>query len=246
MGLPVANPFAFDAQTRESSHHIDGLNLARQFPGDSNGSPTQRLAATLFGLATKLLGEEDLLVDFHSGGTRYEYLPMVGYHPTGDRTEQESRRLAGLFGINRLWEIPPSPNSTATFNGAIARSGIPAIGTEVRGRGGLVWSDVAPLVEGLRQVLVAKGMLEGDFPDAPVRAATVTHPVNCGASGIFRPLVELDGRVAAGSELAEIISATGSVEEVLVSPVEGRIWAIRRFASVRHGDQAFLIGMETG
>ncbi|MDA0745694.1 MAG: hypothetical protein O2954_04200, partial [bacterium] len=108
----------------------------------------------------------------------------------------------------------------------------------------LVMSDVEPLVEGLRRVLVAKGMLEGDLGDVPERAVVVTHPVNCGASGIFKALVDLDEYVAAGAALAKIVSTRGDVEEVLVSPVEGRVWAIRRFAAVRSGDLAFLIGAE--
>src|ERR1700685_433337 len=37
--VPVANPPAFAAGTRTNP---DGMNLARCFPGDSNGSPTER------------------------------------------------------------------------------------------------------------------------------------------------------------------------------------------------------------
>jgi predicted deacylase len=244
IGLPIANPFAFGAQSRESALHTDGLNLARQFPGDVNGSPTQRLAATLFGLVRRLLGSNDLFVDFHSGGTRYEYLTMVGYHPTGDQSEAQSRKMARSFGVPQLWEIPPSPNSTATFNGAIARAGIPAIGTEVRGRGGLLACDVAPLTEGLNRMLVAMQMVGGEI-DAQEHAPTVTKPVNCAATGIFKATAEMGEVVREGMALAQIVDPRGDVLETITAPVKGSVWAMRRFGSIRAGEMAYLIGLSS-
>ncbi len=44
--VPVANPTAFAAGTRTNPE--DGANLARSFPGDPDGTPTERLAAKLF------------------------------------------------------------------------------------------------------------------------------------------------------------------------------------------------------
>ena len=47
IAIPVANPMAFAAAQRLSA--ADGKNLARSFPGRSDGSPTERLAHALFG-----------------------------------------------------------------------------------------------------------------------------------------------------------------------------------------------------
>ena len=244
VALPAANPYAFDAQTRESGVPYDGLNLARQFPGNAEGTPTQRLADSLFRFTTALLGPQDLFIDFHSGGTRYEFLSMVGYHPTDDATEEASLAMARVFGIDRVWKVPPSPSSTRTFNGTIARAGIPTLGMEMRGRGGLLAVDVDPLVAGLRNVLVAKGMLSGQTRSVSAESGTTTRTVNCGASGIFRSRVELSDLVSRDDVLAQIVLLTGKVEEEIAAPVDGKIWAIRRFASVRPGDIAFMIGME--
>lgn len=243
IGLPIANPYAFEGQTRESSLPVDGLNLARQFPGNVNGSPTQCLAASLYGLVTRLLGSDDLFVDFHSGGTRYEYLTMVGYHPTGDVVEEKSRNLARAFGVTTLWEIPPSPNSTATFNGAVARAGIPTIGTEVRGRGGLLACDVAPLTRGLKRLLVANGMMEGKIDDVYYGAPTVTEPINCSESGILKSNAEIGERVKEGSELAQIVNTKGELLERITTSSAGIVWAMRRFGSIRSGEMAYLIGV---
>src|SRR5207248_5255985 len=79
LAIPVANPWAYNAQTREIPAAVDGKNLARVFPGRDHGSPTDRLASHLLQFVLRNLTAADLLIDLHSGGTRYRYLPMVGY-----------------------------------------------------------------------------------------------------------------------------------------------------------------------
>ncbi len=37
VGIPVANPFAYEARVRATPSSYDGLNLARVFPGDPAG-----------------------------------------------------------------------------------------------------------------------------------------------------------------------------------------------------------------
>ena len=239
--LPVVNPYAFEAQKRESDAAYDGLNLARQFPGTPGGSPTQRLADELYRFATELLGPDDLFIDLHSGGTRYEFLPMVGYHSTDDTTETASLEMARAFGLKRVWRVPKSPSSTKTYNGTVARAGIPTLGTEMPGRGGAREVDVESLVEGLGNVLIAKRMLPGNVESVPSEVGTVTQMVSCNASGLLHVCVDLDEEVGSGDLLAQISTLRGDTVEEIVAPVEGNIWAIRRFASVRPGDLVFMI-----
>src|SRR6478752_4693722 len=49
--------FAVASRTRESPLSLDGRNLARVFPGDPFGLPTERLAAALFHLIRRTVGE---------------------------------------------------------------------------------------------------------------------------------------------------------------------------------------------
>ena len=249
VGMPVINPFAFEGQMRETPSLWDGLNLARQFPGQQTGSLTQRLAHALFAWTSRKLGSGDAFIDFHSAGTRYEYLSMVGFHPTGDQNEERSRRLAVAFGLERIWEIPDSPASRTTFNGCLARQGIPTIGTEVCGRGGMVEEDVSALQVGLKNILIHKNMLQGQ--GAPANSGSGapvvwrTSMVHIQASGLFRPCVGLDERIAFGQLLGRINSATGEVLEEVRAPIAGRVWGLRRFSAVRAGEYVLLIGAQT-
>ena len=59
--VPVCHEVAFAADSRTSP--LDGGNLARVFPGDAAGSPTERLAHHL---TRDVLQGADLLVDLHT------------------------------------------------------------------------------------------------------------------------------------------------------------------------------------
>lgn len=250
VGMPVVNPFAFEGQMRETPPIWDGLNLARQFPGPPAGSLTQRLAHALSAWTLSTLGGDDAFIDFHSAGTRYEYLSMVGFHPTGGPHEEKSRRLAAAFGLERIWEIPDSPASRTTFNGCIARQGIPTIGTEVCGRGGLVEADVSALEAGIKNILMHKNMLrDQEAPAISSPGASMawrTSMVHTQTSGLFRPCVSLDERIVPDQLLGRINAATGEVLEEVRATIAGRVWGIRRFSTVRAGEYVLLIGAQAG
>src|SRR5207344_3566991 len=98
--IPGANPLAFAAGTRTSPE--DGVNLARVFPGDASGTPTQRLAYWLF---SSFAEKADYLIDLHSGGVEYKFLP-VGCFYDRPGLENPSYRAASAFGLPNLWRLP--------------------------------------------------------------------------------------------------------------------------------------------
>ena len=111
IALPVCNPFAFEAQSRATPAHIDGTNLARAFPGDVTGTPTSRLASALFTMATRLLGEDDLMVDLHSAGTRYRYLGLVGFRDIDSPVRTHLKMQLAISASQRPFASGPSPPS---------------------------------------------------------------------------------------------------------------------------------------
>src|SRR5579864_7606427 len=75
VALPRCNPWAFAAGSRTTPVDIDGVNLARTFPGNAAGSPTERLAASLFAFVVR--ARPALFLDLHSGGVRYRFSPAA-------------------------------------------------------------------------------------------------------------------------------------------------------------------------
>lgn len=237
--IVTGNPFAYASRTRESPSSLDGLNLARVFPGDRNGEPTRRLAAALFELITRIVGPDDLLLDLHSGTGEVAFATMVGYRegsgPARDRSEEAARHM----GLPLLWEIPDSPGP---LNAETSRLGIPTIGTETTGRAGCRPEDVASYRQGLRNILAWLGICPGwPQPRRDDRKARGTRNLLAPAGGFLRVEAPLHTEVRAGQRIAVVIDPFGSELAEVTSPFDGSVWAACESPVVDSGDLIFMI-----
>lgn len=235
LALPVCNPFAFAAQSRCSPATLDGTNLARVFPGDPADSPTRRLAAALFGLATRLLTPDGLFADLHSAGTRYRYLTLAGFRDIPGPARDASEEAARHFGVGHLWSVW---DQRGMFNAEISRAGIPTVGIEAPGQGGCHDHDVAGYVAGLRNLLAWRGILDAPTPprdgSVPRRPTELTAP----ADGLFLTGHAVGDQVRKGDLIGRIADTFGEIRATLTAPHDGQLWALRTFGSIQAGDLA--------
>lgn len=119
--IPVANAFAFAAGTRTSP--MDGINLARVFPGNKDGAPTERLAHFLF---DEFASKGQYVIDLHNGGVEYEFLPVAGFYGRAS-VENPAFRAASAMGLPALWQLP---ETSGVLSREAARAGKVAIGAE--------------------------------------------------------------------------------------------------------------------
>lgn len=243
LAVPVANPPAFAAGTRASP--LDGLNLARCFPGDLDGPPSMRIAALL---TDEVIAPADALIDLHSGGVAAEMALLAGYCDLGDEVGARSRGLAVAFGAPVLWEHPEiAPGRTLS---AAAERGIPSMYTEAAGGGGAPEAVVRCYREGVERVLTALGMLPGEPPAPRHRVAWVGSgntdtAVEAGAAGLFHPLARVGDEVAAGAEIGEILDYDGRVLERVTAREAGVVAMVRRLPRVSAGDGLYLLTQRT-
>jgi uncharacterized protein len=236
IAVPVAHPPAFAVGSRTSP--IDGLNLARVFPGDPKGTTTQRIAHVLL---HQVVEGADLLVDLHSGGVRYHFAQLAGFYPfLPGPGALLARRATLAMGFPYLWAIPANPG---VLSYTAASRGIPSVGAEVSGMGGCLEDDVALYREGLRAVLAMMGMLPG------VAAATSDESVAVwqgdwllsSAGGQFRPHVLLGQDVRQGDLLASILDPFGSVLDEVRAVEGGRVLALRHLRGISPGEWAVMV-----
>ena len=230
--VPVAHTAAFAAGTRESP--VDGMNLARSFPGDPGGSLTQRLAADLF--ATVVAGA-DLLVDLHSGGARLAFVQVAGFYGEGPLAAR-SLALAVGMGLPFVWRLPARPG---VLSFEAMRVGVAAAGCEAGGRGGCLPADTAAYARGVLGVLADQGMIDRP-PDVP----QPRHPTHCldgdfalaPMSGFLDPAVALGGAVSSGDLLATIRSVGGHELARLLAETDGVVMAERHLRTIHAGEWA--------
>jgi predicted deacylase len=98
--IPVANRPAYNGGTRTSP--IDGLNLARVFPGNPEGFLSERLAYHLF---HHVLAGVDHIADLHSAGTKYLHMPLAGFYDVAGPVGAASRAAARAWGFEHLWSM---------------------------------------------------------------------------------------------------------------------------------------------
>jgi predicted deacylase len=176
--VPVAHEAAFLASSRVSP--IDRGNLARAFPGDPAGTPTERLAHLL---ETEVLVQADLVLDLHSSGVHYTIADLVGYPDDGSPAAQRAARGAAAMAMPVTWRHPGPMPPGRTGSGAFAR-GVPFLYTEspesedrsdaylgavlrLFAAEGLIAADDAPRAPGSTRKLVGDGDLDASSVRAP-------------------------------------------------------------------------------
>jgi len=227
----TASPRAFATRTIYVNP-MDGLNLNRQFPGDPQGTPTQRLAHWL---TTEVIAGSDVFVDMHCGDMNEALVSFTGIEDTGDATiDARSRELAEAYGLRYLL-IGPSPGTTTT---AAATLGIPAVLGEVGGQGRWPAEDVALHAAGFRRLLRAAGLIT-DAPDEPAFTTELLPTeawMRATTTGYWHPSVGVGDRVAKGTVVGEVQDAFGAVLERPEATMDGVVIFLVSSLAMNAGD----------
>lgn len=234
--IPVANPFAFAAGTRTSP--ADGINLARVFPGKKDGTPTERLAHFLF---REFAGKADYVIDLHSGGVEYEFLPVAGFYGHA-RFENPSFCAARAMGLPALWQLP---ETSGVLSREATRAGKVAIGAEYLGAGRLSGEGVQAYVSGIRRCLELWQMLEPSDRSPAQEARIFTNDwLLAPATGLFHTRRKLGDRVTEGDEVAVIVGRRGDTLARFIARNEGVVLGLRSKAYITEGSWAVLLAQE--
>ncbi|MFG2129217.1 succinylglutamate desuccinylase/aspartoacylase family protein [Streptomyces sp. NPDC048751] len=234
---PVANPPAV-YQGRLNVSPVDGVNINRVFPGDPDGSPTERLAAWLF---AHLVDGADVYIDLHCGGIDQVLRDFVGYRLTGDPDlDKATAELAGSFGIEDV--ILGLKADGGNSHAAAARRGISAVLVEVGELGQRDGATARRRVDGLYRALRHLGVLDpDDSAPAPVREWVWAAGVTAEALGLWYPEFSAGDEVVEGAVLGRIVDPADSQEHQVLSPAAGRVFYGMHGLTVAHGDELAAI-----
>ncbi len=243
--VAVAHEAAHLASLRSSP--VDGLNLARTFPGDPDGSRTERLADAL---RRHVIEGSDLFVDLHSAGTAYAMPLLVGWADDGCTTCAAGARAAAVFAAPVLWRHPGPVPPGRTLSSA-HELGIPAIYAEAAGGGTVTGAHVEMYVAGIRRLLVSSGMLDareatpGPAPRRLVGEGNMDVPAMVAPiDGICEMFVGPLDPVAAGQVVAVVTDPLSGVRAEVASPANGVVVMTRRGARVAWGENLVVLATE--
>jgi predicted deacylase len=237
--VPVCNPAAANADSRVNP--VDGLNLAREFPGAAGGRPTQRLAHLI---AQNAIAGSDLLVDLHSAGRDYVMPFFSGFDAT-QPWAAASAKAARAFGAPLIWEhnavAPGRTISTAS------ELGLPSMYVEAAGGGTVSGETIDALLGGLKRVLAAFGLIQfSGAEQAPRRVlrggdGNVDESIRCATAGLCVTRIAAGSVAEAGAPLADIY-VRGVVAEHVRAPRAGAVMMLRRNPRVEAGQAIAMLG----
>ena len=246
---------------RDRVARADGHNLARCYPGNPNGTLTERIAYTLQNdfLGHSGADKPSFMLALHTYGPRRFGATLSGYNINpGTPDLNQTQRLACLAtGFPLVWGHEFDANCAAaaamgddasgrTALYAAYLAGIPAIYWETP------WSlgGEEEYVRGLNRLIIHLGMLAGE--NEPIEPRAIVESVGHGAgdmamhnqtpvAGLWRPAVQVWDRVRAGDPLGEVRDLYGSRLETIRAQRDGVVITVPRLQYVEQGCQCGIV-----
>ena len=247
VAVPVANVPSYLTRTRGFLHEERWLiDINRIFPGNAHGLLTERIAAVLF---DEFVRHADFTIDLHSALAGCDIAPFVYIDPDDDQqgTLEMRKRLGLAYGTpyayyKRRGQKLGTSDISHSFGAQAEELGIPTICAEMGESRRVSWERVPLGVQGIRNVMIAMGMLD-DEPvtgDPPRKFSTITL-VHAERGGGLTLSVDLGHEVTAGQQIGEVVDVFGDSIERLEAPADGFILRAMRYGSVATGAEVVWI-----
>jgi predicted deacylase len=245
----LPNPLAFRERSRTTILDPKPGGMNRVWPGDPEGSLTERIAHLIW---TELVSHADEVVDLHTAGRNNPV--WVFYEADGvselapSETASRSEEMAYIFGAPILYVEAEAYGGRATLRASCVDNGIPAIVPELGGFGHFDEEIVVIAYNGIRNIMLNMGMIEGDMvmPETQVKLEWLAERKKFYAfaqkGGIFIPEVELGDMVEKGDRIGYIYSPrTFETLQVLKAPQTGYVFTVRENPVAHQGDALIAV-----
>jgi hypothetical protein len=224
-------------QRAEHRNPIDDTKMNRTYPGDTEGTSSERIAAATFEAATRA----DLVLDLHQGSTS-EMIDEVRVRcGPRHRMHDECLELAKAFNCGYVLDQKGPDGQLAR---AAPDEGIPTVDPELGGSVGWDAESVRKGVEGVFNVLAAYDFLDGTAPDEPQVRASGFEQYGSPVGGLVDLQADLGDRVTPGDVLFEVTDVFGERRAEVTTDTSGVFWRSRRLPQVASGEYVCSVGTD--
>lgn len=232
IGIPIVNLQGF---RRGSRYLPDRRDLNRYFPGNPRGSSASRIAWSLF---DNVIRQCNGLVDIHTGSLNRTNLLQL----RADLRIAGVRKFADGFGGLPVLQ---SAGTMGTLRRAATDSGIPAVTLEAGEPGRLQSAQVREGTAGIVRLLDSLGIVNRVNLLAQPRPVYYRSTwVRADHGGILFSLVRLGQLVGPGDILGTITDPITNEQNLIYSPVRGRVVGMALNQMVMPGFATFNLGIE--
>ncbi|AGN02941.1 deacylase [Salinarchaeum sp. Harcht-Bsk1] len=231
----IVNYHAF--QVAEHRNPIDDTKMNRTYPGDAEGTSSERIAAATFDVASSA----DLVLDLHQGSTSRMIDEVRVRCGTRHRLHDQCLELAKAFGCGYVLD-QKGPDGQLAREGPDA--GVPTVDPELGGCVGWDEQSIQAGVDGVFNVLRYYDFLEGSVQPAQQTRANSFEQYGAPCGGLVSMAVDLGDHVSQGDTLFTITDVFGQTKETVTANEDGICWRTRRLPQVATGEYVCSIGTE--
>jgi uncharacterized protein len=224
---------------------VDGKNMNRFYPGNPNGTQTERASAAI---TREVVEPCDHLIDLHGGDLDESLRPYTYWTVTGNlKQDQTSREMALAFGLDTIIisaDRPKDPAASRYLENTASTRSKPSMTVEAGHAGTVETDDVNALVGGCLSVMRYLQVLPGV-------AAVVEHPVwierladiISGQTGMFYPVVKRGTYAEKGMLVGYVTDYVGKTILEARAPEAGVVLYLRAVPSMTKGETIASIGV---
>lgn len=242
--VPLVNVNSFEQKVTHINP-IDGKNMNRMYPGNRNGTQTERAS---YLITREVVEQCDHLIDLHGGDLDESLRPYSYWTRTGnDKQDAISREMVLAFGLDHIiisTDRPKDPAASRYLENTATTRGKPSITVEAGHAGTVEPEDVEALARGCLSVMQYLKMLPGlprhiENPVWIVNVLTIASERN----GIFYPLVRRGTYVAEGMVVGYLTDYVGNKILEARAPSAGVVLFVRAIPSMTKGETIANIGV---
>ena len=242
--LPITNIGAFYSST-PYVNPIDNLNINRIFPGNKNGSVSEKIAHFI---ATKIIPVSDVFLDAHSGDANEDLLPFVCYYdnqnyPFQTKMAKELSEYSGFENvISYPYTIKNSEPALYAFKQA-TQVGKIALSFESGKLGYLQPKAVDRILRGYYRIFDKLEMYEYNDLEDKTKFKRLNSPyyIKSKFQGILYSGYKAGEKVLKNNELGFITDEFGKIIERYFASKSGTILYMKGTPPVNIGDTVFSI-----
>ena len=227
---PSLNPMGLEAGVRE----IPGpeLNMNELFPGSETGAMGEYAAYKVI----KDIEGADFCLDVHGSDMYLCEIPQIRMN---DDVEHAIMPYAEYLNTDMVWVHPSTQVQKGSLAYELNKIGVKCCVCESSYAYKIDQKYCNQIVDGIFALMKYMGIWKGETQE--VRRPLVVHDsdmvyINSESSGIFIPNISVHDPVCENDIIGRVVNViTGSVEEVIKSPIKGMITGVREYPAIEEG-----------
>lgn len=246
IGVPQCNFASFTTRV-PFVNPLDNKNLNDTFPGNENGSITEKICHVL---VKEFAAKADFHIDMHSGDSIEFLHPYAFYHinQKDSHVTSISREMAQVYALDYVAHTETDglgATDKGNFYASVCELGIPSIQPEIGGIG-LIQEHTKQLhYNGVLNVMNYLGMLKGTITvNTQQCELSRFYRLKSSQNGVYHCLVSPGEKVKKSQKLAYVTDYHGETvyEEFFAEEDSVILWVMAPFATIK-GDNLMAIGI---